>query len=192
MCHRMYFLDLQRLHMFWTACLTVAWQCHWVHVFQTERVRLSVRPWHNFWHPWVQYLTMSCMENGVDFHLHIRTVLMGTLAQGGAIEYISLVPWLFKRRRRKGLIHTACAFTGVSITTGHVTVRGFCITYSFMDDKRRVYDSIWLPKFFWGSPAHVHAMCTCTRPFLLLLKALGTTLSLYVAVTGRKRTLFRF
>ena len=88
----------------------------------------------------------------------------------------TLVPRPLKRRRRKGLVHTAHACTGVSIATSRVTiviVRGFCMTYSPMDDKRRVYDSIRLPHTFWGPLAHAHAMCT--RPFLLLLlNGLGT------------------
>ena len=53
----------------------------------------------------------------------------------------------------------ACA--GVSITTGRVTiviVRGFCMTYNSMDDKRRVYDSIRLPHIFLGSPG----ACACS------------------------------
>ena len=90
-------------------------------------------------------------------------------------------------RRRKDLVHTARACAGVSIATGRVTieiVRGFCMTYCSMDDKRRVYDSIRLPHIFLGSPAHAHALCT--RPFLLLLyKGLGTRL-LLPSTLGRK------
>ena len=43
---------------------------------------------------------------------------------------ISLVPRPFKRRRRKGLVHTAHACVGFSIATDRVTiviVRGFCM-----------------------------------------------------------------
>ena len=72
----------------------------------------------------------------------------------------SLVPRPFKRRRRKGLVHTACACAGVSIANGHITiviVRGFCMMYSSMDDKRRLYDSIRLPHIFLGSPG----ACAC-------------------------------
>ena len=72
----------------------------------------------------------------------------------------SLVPRPFKRRRRKGLVHTARACAGVSIATGRVTIviaRGFCMTYSSTGDKRRVYDSIRLPHIFLGSPG----ACAC-------------------------------
>ena len=67
------------------------------------------------------------------------------------IEYLSggylpsLVSRPFKRRRRKGLVLTAHACAGVSIATGRVTiviVCGFYMTYSSMDDKWRVYNSI--------------------------------------------------
>ena len=70
----------------------------------------------------------------------------------------SLVPRPFKRRRRKGVVHTAHASVGISTATGHVTIVilcWFCMTCNSMDDKRRVYDSIQLPHFFLGSP------CTC-------------------------------
>ena len=61
----------------------------------------------------------------------------------------------------------AHALGSISIATGRVTiviVRGFCMMYSSMDDKRRVYDSIRSPRIFLGSPgavhAHAHAVCT--------------------------------
>ena len=72
----------------------------------------------------------------------------------------SLVPRPFKRRRRKGLVHTACACAGVSIATGCVTIViacGFCMTYSSTGDKWRVYGSIQLPHIFLGSPG----ACAC-------------------------------
>ena len=77
------------------------------------------------------------------------------------MQAASLVPMPFKRRRRKGLVHTARACAGVSIATGRVTiviVCGFCMTYSSMDDKRRVYNSIQLPHIFLGSPG----ACACS------------------------------
>ena len=82
------------------------------------------------------------------------------VSYNGSIAYNSiakpsLVPRPFKRRRRKGLAHIAWAYAGVSIATGPVTiaiVRGFCMTCSSMDNKRRVYDSIRLPPIFLGSP----------------------------------------
>ena len=101
----------------------------------------------------------------------------------------SLIPRPFKRKRRKGLVHTARACTGVSIATGRVTiviVCGFCMTYSSMGDKRRVYDRIVsaYPTFFWGPPAHARAMCT--RSFLLLLlKGLGTRLKKVIPLLTR-------
>ena len=75
------------------------------------------------------------------------------IAHASYRDYVSLVPRPFKRRR-KGLVHTARACAGVSVATGRVTiviVRGFCMTYSFMDNKRGVYDSIRLPHIFLGS-----------------------------------------
>ena len=90
----------------------------------------------------------------------------------------SLVPRPFKRRR-KGLVHTAHACAGVSIATGRVTtviVRRFCMTCSSMDDKRRAYNRVSdYPTFFWSPLAHARAVCA--RPFLLLLKGLGTRLT---------------
>ena len=48
-------------------------------------------------------------------------------------------------------------------------------SYSSIDNKWRVYNSIRLPHFFWGPPVHARALCT--RPFLLLLlKGLDTRL----------------
>ena len=44
---------------------------------------------------------------------------------------INRVPRPFKKRRRKGLVHTARACVGVSIVTDRVTIviiRGFCMT----------------------------------------------------------------
>ena len=93
----------------------------------------------------------------------------------------SFVPRPFKRRR-KGLVHTARACAGVSIATASgriaiVIVRGFCMTYSSMDDKQRVYDNIQLPHMFLGSPG----ACACNlyqalSPHPLELKCLGMRL----------------
>ena len=85
------------------------------------------------------------------------------------------------RRRKKGLVHIACACAGVSIVTGRVTMViacGFCMTCSSMDDKRRVVSDS--PSFFWGPPAWRRMRLQCVRvpwprPFLLL-KGLGMRL----------------
>ena len=62
---------------------------------------------------------------------------------------------------KEGAWYTLRACAGVSIAaTGCITiviVRRFCMTYSSMDDKRRVYNSIRLPHNFLGSPG----ACTC-------------------------------
>ena len=83
----------------------------------------------------------------------------------------SLVLRPFKRRRRKCLVHTAYACTGISIATGYATIaiiRGFCMIYSSMDDKRRVYTIISdYPTFFWDPPAHAHA-CNVTCSYQAL------------------------
>ena len=75
----------------------------------------------------------------------------------------SLLPRPFTRRR-KGLIHTAhmCAevCAEVSIATGCIIVRRFCMMCSSMDNKWRVYDRI--PPLY--SLAHAHTVCQALSP----------------------------
>ena len=90
---------------------------------------------------------------------------------------IMLISWSprSQRRRRKGLVHTAHACAGVSIATSCVTiviVCEFCMMYSSMGDKWRVYDSIRLSHIFLGSPG----ACACNVYQVLSPSPLGTRL----------------
>ena len=97
--------------------------------------------------------------------------------------YISLVPRSFKSRRRKGLVHIACACTrnppkmwGNWILL--YTLRLLSIELYVMQNPRTI--TMVMRPVAMETPAHVRAVCT--RPFLLLLllKGLGTRLGVRV------------
>ena len=111
---------------------------------------------------WLPFSGMCILLSHIVLFLLIQRVDLGCMGIHCNLWQTSLVPRPFKRKRRKGLVHTACACAGVSIATSRITiviVRGFCMTYSSMDNKRRVYDSIRLPHIFLGSPG----ACACSE-----------------------------
>ena len=98
--------------------------------------------------------------------------------------YISLVPRRFKRRRRKGLVHIACACTrkppkmwGNRILS--YTLRLLSIELYVLQNPRTI--TMVMRPVAMKTPAHVRTVCT--KPFLLLfllLKGLGTRLGVSV------------
>ena len=128
----------------------------------------------------IQQMTYSCKSPSWQlFH----SVLGFSLVQCACIS--SLIPRPFERRR-KGLVHTASTCTGVSIVTGCITVVTFmhfawCAFLWTINGEHTVVSNY--PTFFWG-PRKKCTQCVPCRPFLLLLKGLGTRLMFVLLFIG--------